>query len=132
MEEEVVSVKLLLAEKVVNQIDAMEKMEVGSEQHKLAVDELTKMLDKLNEMEKNDCDYWDKNAAREKETELKLKQMDEDKKDRLIKNCLTAVGTIGGLLLTIWGTKVSIDFEKEGTITTFAGRSFFNRLFPKK
>ena len=60
------------------------------------------------------------------------KQMEEEKKDRWIKNGLAAAGIIIPTLVTIWGTVKSIKFEETGTITTIMGRGFINKLLPKK
>ena len=59
-------------------------------------------------------------------------QLADEKKDRLIKNLLTAAGILLPLGVTIWGTKVSLKFEEEGTFTTIMGRGFINKLLPKK
>ena len=58
--------------------------------------------------------------------------MDEEKKDRLVKNIITAAGIVLPLVITVWGTKVSLKFEEEGTFTTIMGRGFINKLLPKK
>lgn len=126
------SVKDLLTDEIERQIGSLEDMEFGSETHKAAVDDLTKLLGKLNEMEKIENDYLIADLDREKDTDLKCKQMDEEKLDHIVKNCLTAVSVVGGFALTIWGTYKSIKFEETGTITTIMGRGFINKLLPKK
>lgn len=60
------------------------------------------------------------------------KQLEDEKKDRLIKNLLSAAGIVLPLAVTIWGTKVSLKFEEEGTFTTIMGRGFIQKLLPKK
>ena len=77
-------------------------------------------------------DCKDKEAIRENEQLSKLQQMNDDKKDRLVKNVLNAVGIILPLIVTIWGTKVSLKFEETGSMTTIMGRGFVNKLLPKK
>ena len=57
--------------------------------------------------------------------------MEEEKKDRLIKNILTGAGIIIPLGVTVWGTLKTLKFEEEGTVTTLMGRGFINKLFPK-
>lgn len=59
-------------------------------------------------------------------------QLKDEKKDRMVKNVLTAAGIALPLLVTIWGTRVSLKFEEEGTLTTIMGRGFINKLLPKK
>ena len=58
--------------------------------------------------------------------------MEDEKKDRLIRNCISAAGIIIPSLLTIWGTFKTFKFEQEGTVTTIMGRGFINKLLPKK
>ena len=64
--------------------------------------------------------------------DLKVKQIEEEKKDRLVKNCLTAAGIVIPVWVTIWGTLKTLEFEKTGTVTTIMGRGFINKLLPKK
>ena len=61
-----------------------------------------------------------------------LAQLESERKDRIIKNCISIAGIIIPVIVTIWGTKKSFEFEKEGTITTIMGRGFINKLLPKK
>lgn len=68
----------------------------------------------------------------ESEQLFREQQLKDDKKDRLIKNIISAAGVALPLLVTIWGTKVSLKFEEEGTFTTIMGRGFINKLLPKK
>ncbi len=68
----------------------------------------------------------------ENEKLFREQQMKDEKKDRLIKNVIGAAGVVLPLLVTIWGTKVSLKFEEEGTFTTIMGRGFINKLLPKK
>ena len=68
----------------------------------------------------------------ENERLFREQQFKEEKKDRLVKNVIGAAGVVLPLIVTIWGTKVSLNFEKEGTFTTIMGRGFINKLLPKK
>jgi hypothetical protein len=58
--------------------------------------------------------------------------MKDEKKDRLFKNIISAAGVVLPLIVTIWGTKVSMQFEKEDSFTTIMGRGFIQKLLPKK
>ena len=126
------SVKDLLTLEIENQLNSLKDYEVGSQEYKNAIEGVTKLTDKLNEIDRNDYDYWEKRESREAEIDLKLKQLREEKKDHIIKNCLTAVSIVSGIAVTIWGTKKSFEFEKTGSITTIMGRGFINNLLPKK
>lgn len=104
----------------------------GSPEHKALASELADLVDRAIEMDKVEIDCKDKAATRESEQLMKEQQMEDDRKDRLIKNVLTAAGIVLPLAVTIWGTKVSLKFEEEGTFTTIMGRGFINKLLPKK
>lgn len=113
--------------------NTMEDLALGTEEYKQAVDTLAKLVDKRNEMVKIEYDHLDKTRSRQDETDLKLKQMEDEKKDRRVKNWLTGVKVGGSLLLTAVGTYVTMNFERIHNPTTTAGREFFKQLFiPKK
>lgn len=126
------NVETLLKDRIKHNFEQLNEMEVDSESYKATVDELVKLLDRDIELKKIDVDIQEKSKNRDNETDLKLKEMEEEKKDRLIKNAITAAGIAIPTLVTIWGTIKSIEFEKEGTITTIMGRGFINKLLPKK
>lgn len=104
----------------------------GSQEHKALAGELVELVSKAIEMDKIEIDCEDRTAIRENEQRMKEQQMEEEKKDRLIKNIISAAGIVLPLAVTIWGTKVSLKFEEEGTFTTIMGRGFINKLLPKK
>ena len=126
------SVETHLKTEIEHEFAKLSAMEPGSEQHKATLHGLTELLDRMIEMEKVDNDCDDRTAIREMEQLMKEQELEDDKKDRLIKNILSAAGIVLPLIVTIWGTKVSLKFEEEGTITTQMGRGFIQRLFPKK
>lgn len=102
--------KILLKEEIATEFAKLREMEVGSESYQAAVDGLTKLVDR----------------------EIEIDRSYEEKRDRFIKNCMTAAGIIVPVVVTVWGTCKSFEFEKEGTITTIMGRGFINKLLPKK
>ena len=126
------SVKRLLNDEIVSEIENLNKVPLGSEEHKIAADALAKLLDKSIEMDKLDLEYQDKADSREAANNLKRIEIEEEKKDRRVKNVLTGVSVIGGFAVTIWGAIKSLEFEKTGTITTIMGRGFIQKLLPKK
>ena len=126
------SVKRLLNDEIVSEIENLNKVPLGSEEHKIAADALAKLLDKSIEMDKLDLEYQDKADSREAANNLKRIEIEEEKKDRRVKNVLTGVSVVGGFAVTIWGAIKSIEFEKTGTITTIMGRGFIQKLLPKK
>lgn len=118
------SVKTLLCEEVESELRILKDVPAGSDQHKQTTDMTVKLMDRLIEFERLEREG--------DEFKLKLLQLEEDKKDRLIKNCISVAGIIIPVGVTIWGVLKSFEFEKEGTITTMMGRGFINKLLPKK
>lgn len=126
------SVKTLIVEEIQDEIKELNKMEVGSDTYKTTVDGVTKLADRFIEIEKLEIDREFKASNQSIDENLKSAEMENEKKDRLIKNCLTGLSIITGVGLTVWGTVKSLKFEEEGTVTTIVGRGFINKLLPKK
>lgn len=114
------------------EFEDLSKMALGTEEYKVTVDGLTKLMDRAIDMKKFDTEYAERIDNQKMDNCLKQKQMDEERKDRLIKNGISIAGIVIPSLITIWGTVKSMEFEKEGTITTIIGRGFINKLIPKK
>jgi hypothetical protein len=126
------SIESLLYTEIETEFEKLATMEPGSEKYRTTVDGLTKLMDRAIEIEKVDIDCKDKAAARESEQTSKEQQMKDDRKDRIVKNIIGAAGVVLPLVVTIWGTRLSLKFEETGTITTYSGRNFVQRLFHKK
>lgn len=126
------TIEELLIDELDAEFETLRTAKVGTEEHKAAGEMLLKLLDRKIEMDKVHNDFEDKVAIRENEQTMKEKQLEEEKKDRLIKNIISVAGIVLPLAVTIWGTKVSLKFEEEGTFTTIMGRGFINKLLPKK
>lgn len=131
-EDNKMSVNEQLEKEIGTLFEALEDLEAGTEEYDKVSTSLNKLLDKYNEMTKTDYDYWDRQENRTKEYEFKEKQLEEDRKDRRVKNGLTATSIVTGLGLTVWGTLKSLKFEETGTVTTNAGREFIKKLFHMK
>ena len=121
-----------LHDEISRELDILEGMKEGNESYKALVDGVTKLTDRAIEIDKFNAEVEAKAETQKFENELKLKQMKEERIDRIVKNCLTAAGILLPLGITVWGTKASFEFEKEGTVTTIMGRGFINKLLPKK
>ena len=126
------SINSLAEEEIRSEIEEISKIEVGSEKHKASVDALAKLLDKSIELERLDVEAQEKYESRIAENELKMKQLKDEKRDRIVKNVLTGVSVVGGFGVTIWGTLKSLKFEENGVVTSIVGRGFIQKLLPKK
>ena len=122
------SIQRLLREEIESEFKELSKITPGGDEYRVAVDGITKLMDRAIELEKNEIDRQDRIDARDSENEFKTKQMEDEKKDRSVKNLLTGVGTIGGLVVTIWGAKKAWKFEETGTVASPVGRNFINKL----
>ena len=114
------------------EFEDLSKMALGTEEYKVTVDGLTKLMDRAIDMKKFDTEYAERIENQKMDNCLKQKQMDEERKDRWMKNGISIAGIVIPSRITIWGTVKSMEFEKEGTITTIIGRGFINKLLPKK
>lgn len=92
-----------------------------TEEYKYATDGITKIADRIIEIEKI-----------EQEQALKEKQAKVDKRDKIIRNVIDGTKVIGGMVLAAATVVISINFEREGTFTTQAGRSALNSLLKFK
>ena len=121
-------IKETLYKEIEDELQALTEIEVGTDEYKSSVDGVTKLLDRAIEIEKHEAEM----KEREAERIAKNIQAAEEKKDRVVKNYISAGGVVLPLLVTIWGTLKSFKFEKDGTVTTIMGRGFINKLLPKK
>ena len=122
----------LLQEEIQEEFEDLGKIDVGSDKYKSAVDGLTKLCDRAIELEKIKTEKDLKQDQQNIDAELRAEQLKDEKKDKIVKNCLTGAGIVLPAILTVWGTLKSIKFEETGTITTIMGRGFIQKLLPKK
>ena len=122
----------LLSKEICEDLEVLRELELGSDDHKAGADVVTKLIDREVELRKLEIEHQERVESRKTDDELKLKQMKENRVDRIIGYVINVAGIVIPVAVTVWGTKVSLKFEEEGTITTAAGRNFFSRLFSKK
>jgi hypothetical protein len=125
-------IETMLHDEIQNEFEELKRMQLGGEEYRTTIDGLTKLVDRAVEIDKFNAEYQEKVDAREIENNLKMKQMADERKDRIWKNILTGLGIGVPAGLTIWGTLKSLKFEETGTVTTMMGRGFINKLLPKK
>lgn len=125
-------IETLWGNEIKSELGLLADREIGTEEYRITVDGIAKLMDRKIELKKFEAECAQKDMVHninQLEYELKLRQLEADKRDRLIKNVISCVGIGLPLLVTIWGTIVSLNFEKEGVVTTGAGRGFINKLF---
>lgn len=125
-------VKEQLGQEISSLIEAMGDLDSSSPEYAKSANMLGLLLDKYNAMTHEDHEYWSKHEDRDKDYNLREKQLEEDRRDHIIKNVLTAISVLGGFGVTIWGTNKSLKFEETGVVGSNAGREFIKRLFHMK
>lgn len=114
--------KKLLADELQEEFSIIRTVEPGKDEHKIIADSICKLVEKQIEIDKLESDKA-----------LERKKHIRDAVDMALKHGLTAVSIGSGIALTIWGTKVTLEFDKTGNIiTSIAGKIFTKNLFPKK
>lgn len=122
----------LLDDVIINELKNLKDTKGETDEYKATVECVTKLMDRSIEIKKLTFDQTNKLSRQVIDDKAKVKQDEEDRKDRLIKNCISIAGIVIPALITIWGTLKSLKFEQDGTVTSMAGRAFISRLFPKK
>lgn len=126
------AIRNLLELEIEEEFNKLSEMNPGTEEYKVTVDGLTKLLDRSIEIDKHRDELDEKKENRKIDNDYKSKQVEDENRDRKIKNGLTLAGIVIPSVITIWGTLKSLKFEKDGTVTTIMGRGFINKLLPKK
>ena len=103
-------IETLLDTKIKNELESLTVSNTGIDEYQTRINEIGRMMDK----------------------KLEMKKFEADKRDRLVKNIISCAGIGLPLIVTIWGTLVSLNFEKDGIVTTGAGRGFISKLFNLK
>ena len=126
------NVKDMACDEIKTDFENLKEVELGSEQFKISVEGMTKLMEKIIEIEK--IEYEEKERFEDKvfDRQLKIAQAREERIDRWIKNALTLIGILVPAGITLWGARKSWKFEENGTITSTGGRKFMDRLFSKK
>ena len=104
-----------------DKLDEISGLDPATKEYSTAVDSVTKLMDRAIEIERLEMS----------ETQNE-NQMREDRKSRLVKNCIDVGSIVLPLVVTVWGAKTSLKFEETGTITTSVGRKFIDKLLAWK
>lgn len=122
------NIENLLHQEIEQRLQDLGTMEAGTSDYNIAVNSVSKLMEKAIEIDKFNQECEDK----AKEDAFKSKQLEEEGRDRLVKNIIAGAGIAIPSIITVWGTLKSLKFEETGTVTTGVGRAFINRLFHKK
>lgn len=114
-------IKTLLADVLENDIDKIGEMEIGSPERAKAVDAWAKLVSSANEINKTEASI----AQAEQ-------QMADERKSRLVGYGFRLLEIGAPLAMTWAGSKMVLEFEKTGSITTTVGRQIIPKLFKSK
>jgi tetrahydromethanopterin S-methyltransferase subunit G len=128
-----------IEQEVINEIEEMGRMNLGTDEYRTTVDGITKLMDRVNESKKIDLEAQEKEAARMQDAEIKMEQIKQEKKTRIGQTVTTVLGIVIPTLVTaivsVWGTKYVTSYEEdEGGIpdSTSAGKAHVKNLFGRK
>lgn len=130
-----INYKEALDGEISTELEVLESMETNSEDYKIMVEGLTKLIDRSMELEKIEISKAQEAEKIKNEGEKIKFEAEQAKTNKIfqwIGYGISAAGIVIPVAVTIWGTKVTLNFEKEGTVTTMMGRGFINKLLPKK
>ena len=82
-------IKETLYKEIEDELQALNEIEVGTDEYKSSVDGVTKLLDRAIEIEKHEAEM----KEREAERIAKNIQVAEEQKDRVVKNYISAVSS---------------------------------------
>ena len=142
-------IKTLLNEEIGSELNALGDLDVGTEEYKVTVDGVVKLIDKQIEMDKLERDSKAKEreyeldskkfeadkadkAAGKKIEDAKLKILQEERKDHRFNKTMDIAKLTLPLLVTIWGTLVTFKYEETGTVTTSLGKGHLKNLMFRK
>lgn len=121
------------------EMNELVNMEAGTKEYEATVDTIAKLSDRLIDIQKNENRLEHEIEMKEKEFEIREKELLEQKKDRTIKHVMAGLGIGIPAFLKLKELRVfqkvaqaTFEFEKEGTVTTIMGRGILNRIIPKK
>ena len=119
-------IKTLLAKEIQKEVENLNRYEAGSDEHKAAVESITKLTDrysKLYEIDKTSDDRFD-------ERDLKVAEIENDRKNRKWDKILNVGMFAVNVGLGIWVVAGTWLFDKESTTTSTMGKKDLNSFFP--
>lgn len=122
------SIKNLLTDEIGDQLSEIHKLEVGSENSKIAINGVGMLVDKVNDIEKLELERQ-KLEMENENMEIERERVENEKRDRNIKNKITIGTAAAGAGITIGMGLLAYVYEERGTITSKAGKRFTDRAF---
>lgn len=124
-----------LDEEIQSLLEDLQNVEHGSDEYKAKLDDVSKLIDKRNDIDKIELETAKQRLNEEieqRKIEKEQELNDYNKKQDIIKHAISIGSIVIPVFLTVWGTYKTLKFEETGTVTTIMGRGFVNKLIPKK
>lgn len=128
-------IKKALEDEVLTELEGLTQCEIGKEDYKNTVNGVCQLIDKINEIQKLEIEADDKIYSRKSAEEsakedmnLKMVTFMEERKDKKVKNWLTAAGIGIPMLGFIWANVYNWKKETGGTMTFSGGRAAVSNL----
>lgn len=124
-------IKNILRDEIEKELKELSRMQIGTEQYKITVDGITRLSDRIIELEKLESENAVKdfeNIVRTEEQDLKREQLKSEKRDRAIKNVITVGTAVLSVAVYALAFIASTNFEREGSFTTEGGKNSIRQL----
>jgi DNA replication protein DnaC len=122
------SIEQKLRDEIQTELETLGGMEIGSDEHKTAVDVTVKQIDRYIELKKLETEAREKKESREIETRLKNEQMKQDKKLAIAKIVVEVAVTGLQIVVYVGALNKTLKFEETGTVTTSFGKAAISSL----
>ncbi len=133
------NIREALADEILSELNGLNELEIGSKEHQVAVDAVTKLYRLGLEDVRNDTDYDEKVARREmdkkaseREQETQNKQEKGQRIERWARFGLEAAGIVLPLMFYRSWMKRGFKFEETGTFTSSTFRGLIHHFKPTK
>ena len=124
-------IKNILRDEIEKELKELSRMQIGTEQYKITVDGITRLSDRIIELEKLESENAVKdfeNIVRTEEQDLKREQLKSEKRDRAIKNVITVGTAVLSVAVYALAFIASTNFERDGSFTTEGGKNSIRQL----
>lgn len=123
------SIRTQLESEIEQELEVLEHVEMGSDVYRAGIDGITKLYDRLIQIEENEKNRENKEKNQEIEQILKETQLIQEKRIEWTNIVLNALKIIGGFGITAWAFIVSMKFEEEGHLhSTEGGKSVLRSI----
>ena len=133
------NIREALANEILSELTGLSELKAGGEEHKTAIDNVTKLYRLALDDVKIENDYdekWNRRDMDKKQSELdesyREKQLSDQRVIEYAKIGVQAAGIMLPLMLYAACFRKGLKFEETGTFTSATFKGLFNKIGPKK